>query len=40
MVKGVKSRGNQISIKEVSSINSKPSRGWDPEAPISRLQFA
>ena len=39
MVKGVKSRGNQISIKEVSSINSKPSRGWDPEAPISRLQF-
>jgi topoisomerase-4 subunit A len=40
MVKGAKSRGNQISIKEVSSINSKPSRGWDPEAPISRLQFA
>ncbi len=39
-VKGAKSRGNQISIKEVSSINSKPSRGWDPEAPTTKLQFA
>src|SRR5256885_12902539 len=39
-VKGPKTRGRQISIKDVSSINSKPSRGWDPEAPISRLQFA
>jgi topoisomerase-4 subunit A len=38
-VKGAKSRGNQISIKEVSSINSKPSRGWDAEAPVSKLQF-
>ncbi|HEX3800860.1 MAG TPA: DNA topoisomerase IV subunit A [Verrucomicrobiae bacterium] len=38
-VKGAKARGNQISIKEVSSINSKPSRGWDPEAPVSKLQF-
>jgi topoisomerase IV subunit A len=40
LVKGVKSRGNQISIKEVSSINSKPSRGWDAEAPTSQVQFA
>lgn len=40
MVKGAKSRGNQISIKEVSSISSKPTRGWDPEAPVSKLQFA
>jgi topoisomerase-4 subunit A len=40
LVKGVKSRGNQMSIKEVSSINSKPSRGWDPEAPVSQLKFA
>jgi topoisomerase-4 subunit A len=38
-VKGAKSRGNQISIKEVSSITSKPSRGWDHEAPTSKLQF-
>jgi topoisomerase IV subunit A len=40
LVKGVKSRGNQISIKEVSSINSKPPRGWDAEAPTTRLQFS
>jgi topoisomerase-4 subunit A len=39
-VKGVKSRGNQVSVKEVSSITSKPTRGWDTEAPVSKLQFA
>jgi len=38
-VKGPKTRGRQISIKDVSSINSKPSRGWDPEAATTRLQF-
>ena len=38
-VKGPKTRGRQISIKDVSSINSKPSRGWDPEAPTTELQF-
>jgi topoisomerase-4 subunit A len=39
-VKGVKSRGNQISIKEVSSISSKPTRGWDDTAPVSKVEFA
>ena len=39
-VKGPKTRGRQISIKDVSSINSKPSRGWDPEAQTTKLQFA
>jgi topoisomerase-4 subunit A len=39
-VKGVKSRGNQISLKEVSSVTSKPTRGWDEKAPVSKLQFA
>jgi topoisomerase-4 subunit A len=39
-VKGAKTRGNQISIKDVSSINSKPSRGWDPDAPTTKLTFA
>ena len=39
-VKGPKTRGRQISIKDVSSINSKPPRGWDPEAPTTKLQFA
>jgi topoisomerase-4 subunit A len=39
-VKGPKTRGRQISIKDVSSINSKPPRGWDAEAPTTKLQFA
>lgn len=38
-VKGPKTRGRQISIKDVSSINSKPPRGWDPEAATTKLQF-
>lgn len=38
-VKGPKTRGRQISIKDVSSINSKPPRGWDPEAPTTKLMF-
>src|SRR5437667_7565315 len=39
-IKGPNTRGRQISIKDVSSINSKPPRGWDPEEAITRLQFA
>jgi topoisomerase IV subunit A len=38
-VKSPKTRGRQISIKDVSSINSEPSRGWDPEAATTQLQF-
>lgn len=38
-VKSPKTIGRQISIKDVSSINSKAPRGWDPEAPTTRLQF-
>ena len=38
-VKGPKTRGRQISVKDVSSINSKPSRGWDPEALTTKLVF-
>src|SRR5437773_2759321 len=39
-VKGAKTRGRQISIKEVSSITSQPTRGWDPEAPTTKVAFA
>ncbi len=39
-VKGPKTRGRQVSIKDVSVIHSKPPRGWDPEAATTRLQFA
>lgn len=38
-IKGPKTRGRQVSIKDVSSINSKPPRGWDPEAQTTKLQF-
>ncbi len=38
-VKSAKTRGRQISIKEVAAVNSKPPRGWDPEAPTTKLQF-
>jgi len=39
-VKGPKTRGRQISIKDVSTITSQPTRGWDPEAATTHLQFA
>jgi topoisomerase IV subunit A len=39
-IKGVKTLGNQLSIKEVASINTKPPRNWDPDAPITQLHFA
>jgi len=38
-VKGVKTLGNQISIKDVGSINSKPPRNWDLEATTTDLKF-
>ena len=38
-VKGAKTRGRQISIKDVASITSKPTRGWDTEAATTKLQF-
>ena len=38
-VKGPKTRGRQLSIKDVNSITSKPTRGWDAEATTTKLQF-
>ncbi|HEX3719712.1 MAG TPA: DNA topoisomerase IV subunit A [Verrucomicrobiae bacterium] len=38
-VKGPKTRGRQISIKEVAAIASKPPRGWDHEAATTKLEF-
>ena len=38
-VKSPKTRGRQISIKDVGSISSKPTRGWDVEAATTKLQF-
>ncbi|MCU0787362.1 MAG: DNA topoisomerase IV subunit A [Verrucomicrobia bacterium] len=39
-VKGAKTRGRQISVKDVSSITSKPTRGWDEQAATTKLLFA
>jgi topoisomerase-4 subunit A len=39
-VKGPKTRGRQISLKEISSITSQPTRGWDPEATTTKVMFA
>jgi topoisomerase IV subunit A len=38
-IKGPKTRGRQISIKEVGAIGSKPPRGWDAEAPTTKVEF-
>jgi topoisomerase-4 subunit A len=38
-VKGPKTRGRQISIKEVGAIDRKPPRGWDSEAATPKLEF-
>lgn len=39
-VKSAKAIGNQISIKEVQSVNTKPPRNWDPESTTTELKFA
>ncbi len=39
-VKGPKTRGRQVSIKDVGSVTSQPTRGWDPEEATTQLQFA
>jgi len=39
-VKGAKAIGNQLSIKEVASVNIKPPRNWDAGAATTELKFA
>lgn len=39
-VKGARAKGNQVSIKEISSVNTEPPRGWDESAPTTQLRFA
>ncbi len=39
-VKGPKTRGRQVSIKDIASVTSKPTRGWDPEATTAKVVFA
>jgi len=39
LIKSAKARGNQVSIKAVASVRSKPPRNWDPEAATTTLKF-
>jgi topoisomerase-4 subunit A len=39
-VKNPRTRGRQISIKDISSVTSKPTRGWDPEATTTKVVLA
>lgn len=38
-VKNAKSRGHQVSIKDVASINSRKPRNWDDSEPTTALKF-
>ena len=39
LIKSAKAKGNQVSIKEVASVRTKPPRNWDAEAPVTKLKF-
>src|SRR5690348_4416263 len=39
-VKGPKTRGRQISIKDIGSVTMEPTRGWDEKAATTQLVFA
>ncbi|MCX6903366.1 MAG: DNA topoisomerase IV subunit A, partial [Verrucomicrobia bacterium] len=39
-VKGARTRGRQLTIKDVGAVDIKPPRGWDPEATITKVMFA
>lgn len=38
-VKNARARGNQVSIKEVASINSRPPRNWNADEATTQLKF-
>src|SRR5690242_289359 len=39
-VKSPKTRGRQMSIKDISSVTAEPTRGWDEKAPTTKIVFA
>ncbi|HAO77620.1 MAG TPA: DNA topoisomerase IV subunit A [Verrucomicrobia subdivision 3 bacterium] len=39
-VKSAKTRGRQISIKDISSVTAEPTRGWDEKAATTKIVFA
>ncbi len=38
-VKGAKTRGRQISIKDIGSVTAEPTRGWDENAATTKIVF-
>ncbi|HTV39118.1 MAG TPA: DNA topoisomerase IV subunit A [Candidatus Sulfotelmatobacter sp.] len=38
-IKGPKTRGRQISIKDIASVTAEPTRGWDEKAATTKLVF-
>jgi topoisomerase IV subunit A len=38
-IKGPKTRGRQISIKDIGSVTAEPTRGWDEKAATTKLIF-
>jgi hypothetical protein len=39
-VKNPRTRGRQISIKDVSSVTAEPTRGWDEKETTTKILFA
>ena len=39
-IKSAKTRGRQISIKDISSVTAEPTRGWDEQAATTPIVFA
>jgi len=39
-VKSPKTRGRQLSIKDISSVTAEPTRGWDDKATTTKILFA
>ncbi len=39
-VKSPKTRGRQLSIKDISSVTAEPTRGWDEKAATTKIVFA
>jgi topoisomerase-4 subunit A len=39
-VKNPRTLGRQISIKDISSVTAEPTRGWDDDAPTTKILFA
>src|SRR6185295_9954391 len=39
-VKSPKTRGRQLSNKDIGSVTPEPTRGWDPKAATTQIPFA